>query len=435
MKNTKPKFYGNHLHWDIERSAKPFRVFVVEPDIYDPKHHVSIFDAALSVLTITPVEVIDPYKTTREAAPPEPFDLVTFPEAFLPANHLVSILNIIGHVPSLGCVHVGLRPTASKDQHLFSVDQLQKLLEAVATVSGIVPADLVPFRTWLEVQHINHLFNVGCLFTVDANQGIRVCLHPKLVRSQFEKSALPEKHMEEANLLTLVTLHPTNKTYKTVTLQPLLCSDALELPTDRGLGGPLDAVNRDAECVSKFPPDHIDIVSVASCTPQPEILSTKGHSYFAWHSEFKSTFVRAAMRDALSRHNYSTFILSNFRNLTSDIPGGLSGAFIPVRLRPLEYGDFVTITCWGRPEPKKNNTWSPEDEGYKTAISWQSRGYLAYLERLEERADPTGRMFGFTVDPLPRDRSPWGEEAAITKCSRMIGKTPDHGATVIFTGV
>jgi len=37
---------------------------------------------------------------------------------------------------------------------------------------------------------------------VDANQHVRVCLHPKLVRSKFEFSPLEENHMEEANLLT-----------------------------------------------------------------------------------------------------------------------------------------------------------------------------------------------------------------------------------------
>lgn len=318
LNSTKPKFYGNHLEWDIDREAKPFRVFVVEPDVYAPQYHKTVFDAALTALTAQPVERTDPFERTTASIPSEPFDLVTFPEAFLPAGHLVSILKGIGDVPGLGCVHSGLRPSdAEDDQHLFKVKEIRNLVADLTALSETIASDLAAFRVWLDVQHPAHLFNLGCLFVVDAHRALRVCLHPKLVRSKFETSGLPERNMAEGNLLTLVTLYPTNKIFKTITLQPLICSDALELPTDRGTGFPLEAVTKDARCVSARPPDHIDIVSVASCTPQSQRTSSKGHAYIAWHDEFKNTFERAALRENLSRHHYATFVLSNFRTLPS----------------------------------------------------------------------------------------------------------------------
>jgi hypothetical protein len=328
-------------------------------------------------------------------------------------------------------VHVGLRPC--EDRHLFQVNELQELVMALGGLPNVDPNDLVNFSHWLNAQNLGHYFNVGCLFTVDAKQKMRVCLHPKLVRSKWEVGALAENHMTEANLLTLVTLHPVDKLLKTVTVQPLLCSDALDLATDRGECGPLEAVNREAESLSENPPDHIDVVSIATCTPQKEIRSEKGERHLAWHQEFKSSFVRAASSDALARHHYAAFVLSNFRTVTENRPAGLSGAFLPVRLRDDTYDDFITISCYGRPNPQSENGWSPADEGYPTAIKWQSRGYLAYLERLKDRLDPTGRIFGFTVHRLPRDLSPWGEEAGLIRCTQMIGEYGVDPVRLVFS--
>jgi hypothetical protein len=62
-----------------------------------------------------------------------------------------------------------------------------------------------------------------------------------------------EKNMEEANLLTLVTLLPTDKAFKSVTLQPLICCDALHLETDRPQSWPLDEFNDNAGCFGNLP--------------------------------------------------------------------------------------------------------------------------------------------------------------------------------------
>ena len=52
--------------------------------------------------------------------------------------------------------------------------------------------------------------------------------------------------MEEGTLLTVVTLIPTDKRLLTVSIQPLICSDALLQNTDRPVSRPLEAVHRDA---------------------------------------------------------------------------------------------------------------------------------------------------------------------------------------------
>jgi hypothetical protein len=429
--NKPQKFHGNYLNWVVDRPDRTFRVFVIEPDYYEPKMHATIFDAALSALVEWPTQLFDSFTKPQQTIGPEHFDLATFPEAFLPAERLLGVLSEATQLPSLGCVHVGLRPC--EERHLFQVDELQKFVKAIIGVPGVESEDLSEFSNWLSLQNLAHNFNIGCLFTVDTERKLRVCLHPKLVRSKWEVSTLVENHMTEANLLTLVTLHPADKLLKTVTIQPLLCSDALDLATDRGECGPLQGVNSEAATLSENPPDHIDIVSIATCTPQKEIRSEKGESHLVWHQEFRSSFVRAASSDALARHHYATFVLANFRTLEHNKPAGLSGAFLPVKLRDDTYAKYITISCYGRLNAQRENSWSPPDEGYVTAIKWQNRAYLAYLDRLNDRRVPTCRMFGFTVHRLPRDLTIWDEETGLTKCTQLIAEYRGDPVRLVFS--
>jgi hypothetical protein len=52
------------------------------------------------------------------------FYFVTFPEAFLPVDRLLRILEYMGHLDSFGCVHAGLRPSDADPNHLFLVSQI-----------------------------------------------------------------------------------------------------------------------------------------------------------------------------------------------------------------------------------------------------------------------------------------------------------------------
>ncbi len=364
--------------------------------------------------------------------PPLRFDLVTFPEAFLPPERLLEILRYIGQLDSFGCVHVGLRPSATDRNHLFLVPALEKLVEELRSVEGIVQADLDAFQTWLIGQGRDARFNVGCLFTVDADRQVRVCLHPKMVQSKYEGSPLEEKNMEEANLLTVVILRPANKAFKTVIVQPLLCSDATHLPTKRGGSRPLEALQRDAICLGNDPPDHVDVVSVATCTPQVPGPSSKAPKYRIWHDKFRDTFERAAGDDALGRHHFATFVLSNFQMVSRHEPGGLSGAFLPVPPGHEQFPEYVTISCYGKPLDSNENRWSRPDEDCLTRGKWQPRGYIAALSPFIGKPEAVARMFGFAVDKLPRDRSLWDSNIGLTGCTLNVGELQGEPLSLQF---
>lgn len=149
---------------------------------------------------------------------------------------------------------------------VYSWTDSRELVSSLIGLPEMNRSDLDPFCRWLQKQNADKYFNIGCLFTIDRHRQLRVCLHPKLVRSKFEMSPLHEKHMAEANLLTLVTLLPADKVFLSVTLQPLLCSAALHIDTDRPQAWLLEGVNVESRSFGDAPPDHIDIVSVPNRT-------------------------------------------------------------------------------------------------------------------------------------------------------------------------
>jgi hypothetical protein len=377
---------------------------VVEPKVYCPAAHSSIFNAAINSLVTPERTRIDPYATDLATQGVDPFDLITFPEAFLPQGDLLSVLRTISDLESIGCVHVGLRPTNNPDRHLFSVQEIRELVGSISDSPRIERSDLDAFFRWLKEQAQDRNFNIGCLFTIDAHHKLRVCLHPKLVRSKFEVSRLHEQQMSEANLLTLVTLLPADKAFLSVTLQPLLCSDALHLDTDRPYCWPLEGVNTDASCFGETPPDHVDIVSVATCTPQQGQVTLKGVPFRTWHQEYLSSFIRAASE--LHRHHNSTFVLSNFQTVPGPAAGGLSGAFIPAPLPSVSFPPFVTISSWGR-FPGLANKWSTPDDDTAPGNVWSSLGYVASIDSVALEGLSPAFMLGFTVHRLLRDATRW----------------------------
>lgn len=411
-----PKFQTNLHQWPVRRPlSRTFRVFVVEPKEYRPPNHGTVFNAALSALMASEQRRIDQFVTSEAQFPAaEYFDLVTFPEAFLPSQTLVETLKEVSRLDAVGCIHVGLRPDVSQ-QHLFSVKQLADLLEQIHPLLGSSAEDLKPFRDWLNMQSTDLRFNVGCLFMVDADARLRVCLHPKLVRSKFERSALEEQHMAEANLVSLVTLLPTNNTLLSITLQPLLCSDALHTATDNPDCWPLEAVNGDAGSFPVRPPDHIDIVSLATCTPQQKLTKPDGEIYYGWHQDFRDTFRRTAMDGALYRHHYSTIVLANFGMCPPSSIGGLSGAFLPLPFHATPIPSYISITAYGRPEDDGvESGWSYPDQVGIGTRRWPSNGYIAALAA--DRSDGSlAQMLGFSVERLPRDTTRWASSGGLVK--------------------
>ncbi|WP_322868303.1 hypothetical protein U7859_02295 [Bradyrhizobium ottawaense] len=405
-------------------------MYVVEPGKYEPETHSNIFEAAINVFIERRIQPLDRYASDTLADPPLRFDLVTFPEAFLPAERLIDLLAYISRAEGFGCVHVGLRPSATDLNHLFAVPELSNLVKELRGLPDIVNKDLDSFECWLSGQTLSARFNVGCLFAVDADRRVRICLHPKMVQSKYEVSPLPEDNMEEANLLTVVTLRPTNKDLKTVVVQPLLCSDALHLGTKRNGSRPLEALQKDAGCLGNQPPDHIDIVSVATCTPQVPGLSSRGANYRTWHSEFRDTFRRAANDDALGRHHFAAFVLSNFQIMPTGGQGGLSGAFMPVSVRHREFPEFVTLCSYGRPGGAFENRWSGPDDDYM--MDGKSRGHIVALSPFTGRPEAAARIFGFTVHRLPRDQSLWSPNEGLTHCTLKIGEVQESSQSLQF---
>jgi hypothetical protein len=413
---AKGPFRSNYLEWPINRPGRSFRVFVVEPSTYDPGRHADIFNATLTFLIAGQPQLVDPFQIENAIPGGEHFDLVTFPEAFLSAEALLAALPSVVGIPDFGCVHIGLRPSSDNTTHLFLAGELRNFVAALERIEGLERADLCPFSEWLGQQRLDWRFNVGCLFTLDARGHLRVCLHPKMVPSNLEVSPLEENHMKEATLLTAITLRPTNKRFQTITIQPLLCSDTLNLDTDRGESRPIEALHTNADCLGDNPPDHVDIVSVATCTPQVEFFSGKS-GYRMWHQQFRNTFVLAASDDSCSRHHFATFILSNFHTLPEKKAGGLSGAFIPAPLSREKPHSYIYVSGWGRPKRTRvDKRWStPEDDA--SAETWWTDGHLSCLNPFGTRAEAPARLLGFTVQRLPRDMSPWRDPLGLVRCT------------------
>jgi hypothetical protein len=366
----------------------------------------------MSLLSPEPT-LLDKYRESPNRPTGDQFDLVTFPEAFLPAEDFTRALDQLALLQNFGCVHVGLRPTSSVNTHLFSVAEFDSLIATLLAIPAIDRDDIVPVKSWLSRQDKASRFNVGALFAIDAKGKLRVCLHPKMVRSRYEMHPLEERHMAEANLLTLITLLPEDKIYLSVTLQPLLCSDALQLDTDHPGRLPLDGVNTGAQCFERPPPDHIDIVSVATCTPQPETARNDRTKYRQWHQHFRTTFQRVGEGGSLARHYHCTFVLSNFHKLSvdphalpGDVLGGLSGAFIPVPMGSEHLPSFAQLSSFGRLHAARgdDNLWSIPDE--KIDQSRATRGYIAQLSPYD--AEPVvAKLLGFTIIRFPRDAPRW----------------------------
>ena len=397
-------FLGNAFAWPTDRSDRSFRIFVVEPSEYNPADHDEVFSLAIMRLLAPGADLVDEYASPARVEGPERFDLITFPEAFLSASGLLAALHAVAGVSLPGCVHVGLRPGGSSASHLFTVDEIQVLLSSLSTLADIVSGDFEAFSSWLGKQRRDWRFNLGCLFTVDANAKLRICLHPKIVRSRVEASALSEHHMHEANLLSVVTLRPKDKRYLTVTIQPLLCSDALSLETSTPSAWPLFGINDEAGCFGISAPDHVDVVSIPTCTRHSTHgCRSGGEQYLSWHQSYLDAFVRAPRE--WPRHFGAVFVMSNFRRVPApdsrlSDPGGLSGAFLPIPLRHLPPA-YAQAFQYGRNDKSLDNEWFGPTEKIQG-----SRGHLVTLSE-DIDVDTMASMLGFSVDKLLRNAAPW----------------------------
>jgi len=395
-------FIGQLHKWTVRRPSRSLRLYVVEPAKYEPNSHKIIFNSVIRGFLAPKQFAVDEYSSPSFSAPPAAFDLITFPEAFLPFDDLVAALGALSAASDFGCIHVGLRPN---DQygHLFSTQQIATLLERLNNLKDLEKGDLRVMNRWFEKQENNKLFNLGCLFSKDQKTGnMRICLYPKMVRSGVENTATHEAFMKEANVLSLVTLVPMDSQHVSLTLQPLLCSDALFLLTDVPGQRPFEGVTHPGDAFGmQTLPDCIDIVTLAACTPQSEQYPPKGTKYRQWHERFRHTFTRLGEDGLYSRHQHAMFVMSNFNEIPGSDPGGLSGAFVP---QPPDYQNvprYIETSAFGRHiDGVKENEWSnpTRPAGVKSHLL----SHLAVLSPYAEDTHVLARLLGFTLSNLPR---------------------------------
>ncbi|WP_164701966.1 hypothetical protein [Paraburkholderia caledonica] len=424
-------FKTNWLEWSFERFSRQFRIYVVEPKAYAPQTHGDVFDAVLRDFFDTASDLPVMGQASSAIREPVEADLIVFPEAFMAAEDLIIAMTAFVDRRFQCCVHVGLRPDSQRSNHLFSRQEIKDLLAGLKRINSVQAADLARFEHWFCDQRHGSRFNLACMFLVESSGSLRVCLHPKAVRAAVEYSALAEAHMTEANLLSLVTLVPPNSRYMSITIQPLICSDALSLPTDSLLPNPLKAFfDTSATAFPKLPADHVDIVSLSLCTPVGEAQG--GEKRRRWRGEFESAFVDAGKRDECFRHHYASFVMANFDEIDKK-KGGLSGACVPVPFRSGSYPDGVSVWSHGKHEQGRLDGWRrvagtgvDAKLADMAAISEASRMHLVCLDGSAEPATHIAKALGFTLSRLVRDNPVGGLFPGLTK----LDVRPVRGQTV-----
>lgn len=401
------------------RARRDIIVRLVEPNELKPDKHGGLFEAVITQLCFPQPEAAD--LARRPLLGGVEFDLLTFPEAFAPAESFLNVLRGIAALDDCGLVHVGLRLDGG-DAHLFDVPTLQKLVGDILAIAPAAERDLGPFRAWLSEEAKAHLrYNIAALFMVDAAGDLRVCLHPKVVRSRFEESAFARYDMAEGNLLTLVTLLSTDTLQKSLTVQPLICSDALDLLTDSKLPPPIAAIDSVASPFDD-PPDHVDLVSVATATPQAFRKGSGTTRVRVWQQMFRNAFCGAADGGTGGRHHFSTFVLANYE-IVEGKPGGLSGLFQPADPRETRQHDLLQYSYLGRQKDDSETIWTvPGTE----PENFERRAYLASLTPSEGKGVVV-RILGFRLPASLRDHPPWKRLSGPNSCEVLVGGLDEHG--------
>jgi len=408
------------MEWELDRPDRTFRIHVVEPRGSGDNRHDELFlkaiVASLSPRTDTTVDSIPQWNAPAISW----FDLLTFPEAFLASDAFVTALNDIHDygIGSLGCVHVGLRPPRTEATHLFNKTRMTDLVGQLLAIGNIEHRDLDFFAQWVAQQADDKFFNLGCLFAI-ADGRIRVCLHTKSLRSKFELHSDPERSMAEGNIVTAVTVKPATKGIKTVTIQPVICADALDMTGDSGWRGPLDTINGDLD---GEPPDEVDVVSLSTWSPQG---LKQGNP--TWQLDFKNSFLQSGK--SRDRHNLAIFAMANM-GLFKGKPAGLSGLFLPKRTRH-EYPDYLVAFHFGTEVPGEENRWTFAREELDPKFS--SLASILSIAHDRKRDSDIATMVGFTLPRLPRDMAPTATDMTATNCRIHVARL-DETDQVVFEG-
>ena len=228
--------------------------------------------------------------------------------------------------------------------------------------------------------------------------------------------------MTEAQLISWVVLQPVDRRMQQVVIQPLICADVLDLSTE---AHPLGALNERAEDLPEgvWPPDHVDIVSVATFTPQ------EGPETPQWRQEFRNACEQAASGSNRYRHRHAVFVFSNFRSFPgkssghnqSQRIGGLSGVFFPSPQEPYrERDEGILWYLFAKFGERQGWMTVDEFEGHENAKpTSKNKHILGHLVALS----PTTSIpvaFGFTLETLPRHANRWTRDDHITNRIRSL---------------
>lgn len=390
---------GVHLQWPVDFGSQGLTFYVVEPVDYAPGSHATLFGQLVSA-SLAPPGRGGGTEDARGGL--IRFDLMTFPEAFLSAEDFLTTLDYLSQQQASPIFHVGLR--ATNDDHLFTVAQLRALIEAVRARQGPNSADLQALSDWTAGQLSTEFFNVAALFLVDAEGDLRVCLHPKNVPSPIEAGVLPGDTVTGADFLCAVTLKPQNPLYRRVVVQPLICSDLLDLRTPRGGPGPMEALCTEADRLGSDAPDHIDVISVVTCTPQDDLRrSTDMPVDLMWKPKFLKAFSDAYTRAQFNRHDAAVFVMSNFRRGPEKSDGsrpdhGLAGCCVPVPPAPISPAESL-VWGHGRHGASGQDLWERMDRRSET---FQPLRLLLAIAPSMPVTPVVARLMRFTMPILPR---------------------------------
>lgn len=407
-------FQVNVLRWRLQRDSRSLRVYTVEPQSYDPPNHANIAFGVINYMQGSTAEASGDIATISTE---RYFDLVVFPEVFLPSEALLTVVETLGAAGPSGCIHTGIRPGTGED-FLFTPKQALELCDELKIREAAVE-DLEIFERYVNKLKPDDYLNIGAVVAVDSANRIRVGLHLKLVSSKYEHSPFSHRNVKEATLLTLIRIISTGDRILPFTIQPLLCSDALQHDTDLGIR-PIEALTAYGNQFVPEIPDHIDLISLATCTPH---RSADSH---LWHKEFRDGFMRMSTDEHSLRHRSAIVAVSNFRQIpNSERIGGLSGAFLPVPLIDEKHPPFTVTPRYGKSDFVTDEAWMEE------LACKDSQAHMVCLRPKSDK-NIAARVLGFTLHRTLRESNQHYPPRGLTNYQLINGVMQPSGA-VIFS--
>ncbi|MNX61917.1 hypothetical protein D3C86_928580 [compost metagenome] len=423
--------YKKHI-WPIHRTRNLVRLYAVQPGKAFAENSRQVFYDALNFLQ----NRTDPRQVNgkqEDIVTVPPFDILTFPELFLPKSTLCEFLQGLSNLPLSGCVHSGIRPDSGKG-YFFNKSHALEFIEELYVIPGMHGDDLSAIKLYIQNEEVNSKFNFAAFFTKDRYGETRICLHPKVVRSKYEHGKMAEFHVTEAKFLSTITLLPSNENGFPINVFPLICADLLNKPRDTNLPSPLEAISGNGIKLDEdqTPLEAIDIVSVVTATP------SSGVTHATWKEEFRKSLEEAASGQISPRLQNAAFVMANyayFDDIQQGEKAGLSGIFFT---NPKAIGEELSqkvgkevyrhfegeIYCRPPSHIRKERfagitereadwfRWKDQLVPREYKPTWPTLGIFLYIP--SEPVENTPTIFTATLSAPPRFIRKWEDSSAIS---------------------